>query len=166
MELTNLDLTEILSRRLTICYNIKGISSLEKMNEFGECQVCGNPLHHPLASHCRRCKKFIDRVDIRRKPDKEARARALKQAWDGEMFRCYYSGAKLVEDDPKDPRYLTFDHRIPRQEHDIVVVAQAINDMKSDMADDEFRGMVLQLASRFTGGKFDERAFHLKHWRR
>ena len=130
------------------------------------CSICGSPLHHPLASYCRRCKRLIDRVDIRKKPDKGARVRALQNAWDGEGFRCYYTGIRLVEDNPKAPKYLTFDHLTPREEQEIVVVAAAINDMKSDMADDEFRAMVAQLASRFKGREFDESVFDLKHWER
>ena len=136
------------------------------MSKSGICAVCESPLHHPLASYCKRCKKLLDRVDIRKKPDKIARARALQKSWDGHGFRCYYSGIRLVEDNHRDPRYLTFDHFTPRQESDIVIVAQVINDMKSDMADNEFREMVLQLASYFTGGGFDERVFNLKYWKR
>lgn len=136
------------------------------MNEFGDCAACGTPLHHPLATYCKRCKKLIDRVDIRGKHDKSARERALKKAWDGQAFRCYYTGIKLVEDNHKDPRYLTFDHRIPRKESDIVVVAAAINDMKSDMADDEFRAMVQELANYFNGQGFNESVFNLKYWKR
>lgn len=136
------------------------------MSETNACPICGSLLHHPLASYCKRCKKLLNRVDIRRKPDKAARARALRDAWDGEAFRCYYTGIRLIEDNPKDPRYLTFDHLTPRQEGDIVVVAAAINDMKSDMADDEFRAIVLQLANRFGGGEFDEGVFNLRYWKR
>ena len=136
------------------------------MSEFGDCAVCGTPLHHPLATYCRRCKKIIGRVDIRGKHDKLARERALKEAWDGQAFKCYYTGIKLVEDNHKDPRYLTFDHRIPREESDIVIVAQAINDMKSDMSDEEFRAMVQQLAGYFNGRRFNESVFNLKYWKR
>jgi len=109
---------------------------------------------------------LLDRVDIRKRPDKAARVRALQEAWDGEAFRCYYSGVRLSEDNPRDPRYLTFDHRIPRREVDVVVTAAVLNDMKSDMADDEFKVMILQLASRFNGGEFDESVFNLKYWKR
>jgi hypothetical protein len=109
---------------------------------------------------------LVDRVNIRRKPDKVARKQALKQAWDGEGFRCYYSGVRLIEDNSKDPRYLTFDHRTPRQESDVVITAAVLNDMKSDMTEDEFKAMVSQLASRFKGGTFDESVFNLKHWKR
>ena len=72
----------------------------------------------------------------------------------------------LVEDNPKDPRYVTFDHRTPRKEGDIVLAAAAINDMKSDMSEREFRSMVAQLAERFSGGMFEEKAFKLKFWKR
>ena len=142
------------------------------------CQICGSPKHQ-LAYCCKRCKRIIDRRGPRRKrgdtlgkPDKEARRKArlkaLKNAWVGESFHCHYSGVRLVEDkeNSKDPRYLTFDHRTPRKESDVVVAAYVINDMKSDMTESEFKKMVIQLASRFKGGPFDERVFNLKHWKR
>lgn len=138
------------------------------------CQVCGNA-KYPTALCCKRCRKIIDRHgprrkrgDAVRKPNIKARLRALKQAWDGEGFRCYYSKIRLIEDkeNSKDPRYLTFDHRTPRRESDVVVAASVINDMKSDMTESEFKKMVIQLASRFEGGPFDERVFNLKHWKR
>jgi hypothetical protein len=72
----------------------------------------------------------------------------------------------LVETNPKDPRYITFDHRTPRQEDDIVVAAACINDMKSDLSEDEFKGIVVQLARRFAGESFDESALKLRHWKR
>lgn len=129
------------------------------------CPVCGMEVHR-LATYCKRCKRLLDRVDIRSRPDREARARALANAWDGECFRCYYSGARLVEDDHHSPRYITFDHRTPRQEDDVVVCAACVNDMKSDLSEGEFRAVVSQLASRFSGGPFDESVLDLEHWRR
>lgn len=135
------------------------------MNDFEICEICGKR-KHPVANYCTRCRNLIDRVDIRRKPDKKARAQALKQAWDGEGFRCYYSGVRLVEDNPKEPRYITFDHRTPRQERDVVVAAMVVNDMKSDMTEDEFKAMTIQLANHFKGGIFDDSVFKLKHWKR
>ena len=93
----------------------------------------------------KRCKKIIDRGNNKRKPDKKARLEALKQAWNGEVFHCYYSGIRLVENDSKDPCYLTFDHRTPRDEKDVVVAAAVINDMKSDLTEKEFKSIVIQL---------------------
>ncbi|MGD0354514.1 MAG: hypothetical protein ABSB31_03590 [Dehalococcoidia bacterium] len=130
------------------------------------CPICGADLHHPLAIYCKRCKKLIDRVDIRSKPNKLARVRALHSAWDGQGFRCHYTGVRLVEDNHNDPRYITFDHVVPRQEDEIVVVAAVINDMKSDLSDQEFRAIVAQLAGHFDGLGFDESLLKLKHWKR
>ncbi len=130
-----------------------------------KCDICGASTHH-LAQLCKRCKKIRDRIDMRRRPNKEARTRALRLAWDGEAFRCYYTGVRLADDDPSDPRYMTFDHRTPRDEDDVVLCAACINDMKSDLSEEEFRAVVLALAARFNGGEFDERALQLKHYRR
>jgi hypothetical protein len=135
------------------------------MGEVKRCLVCEQPTH-PLSILCKRCKKVVDRVDIRRNPDKAARVAALQQAWDGASFRCYYSGVRLVENDHRSPRYLTFDHRTPRREHDVVVAAACLNDMKSDLSEGEFRSVVLGLASHFRGGTFDERLLELAHWKR
>jgi hypothetical protein len=135
------------------------------MDDQKACGICGNE-RHALAQFCSRCKKLIDRADRRRRPDKHARIRALKEAWDGKVFRCHFTGIKLIENNPRDPRYLTFDHRVPRQEDNLVVTAALVNDMKSDLAEEEFKAVVGQLASRFSGGKFDESVFNLAHWKR
>ncbi len=136
------------------------------MKEATRCTICESQVSHPSALYCKRCKRLLDRVDPRKNPIRSARVKALRQAWDGQAFRCYYTGIKLVEDNHKDPRYLTFDHRIPRKESDIVVVAAAINDMKSDLADDEFRAMVQELSNYFNGQGFNESVFNLKYWKR
>ena len=85
-----------------------------------------SPIHKDLeliVEQTERCKKIVDRVDMRKKPDKAARIAALKRAWDGQAFSCYYSGISLDEIDCRNPRYLTFDHRIPRKEDDLVVAS-------------------------------------------
>ncbi len=129
------------------------------------CDVCKADTH-PLARLCKRCKRFVDRVDIRRKPNKHARVDALRSAWDGDRFHCYYTGVRLEEDDSKHPRYLTFDHRTPRDENDVVVAAMCVNDMKTDLSEEEFRAVVLGLADRFGGGSFDESLLDLEYWKR
>jgi hypothetical protein len=92
--------------------------------------------------------------------------RALKQAWDGQSFRCHYTGVRLVENNHRDPRYLTFDHRIPRKEAGVVLACACLNDMKSDLDEAEFRRVVIELAKRFQGGALDEAVLALKHWKR
>jgi len=63
----------------------------------------------------------IGRVETRRgpdgrlrKPDKQARVRALQQAWDPEarVFRCHYTSIELITDPGcwRDHRYLSFEH--------------------------------------------------------
>ena len=133
------------------------------------CEVCGD-LIHPQAYCCKRCKKFLDRLDTRRHivRNKKARLEALKNGFNktGKYFECHYTHIRLEENDSKSPRYLSFDHVVPRDESEMVIVAQLINDMKSDMSDEEFRSMVKQLASHFGGDEFDENMFILKHWKR
>lgn len=109
---------------------------------------------------------MINRVDVRRKINKKARELALQQAWDGEGFRCYYTGVRLEEKNSKHPLYITFDHRIPRDEQDIVVTSQVINDMKSDLSEEEFRKVVIELAKKFQGGEFNPDVLRLRYWKR
>jgi hypothetical protein len=108
----------------------------------------------------------VDRVDIRRKADPEARVRALKDAWRDSAFHCHYTGIQLSETDRSDSRYLTFDHRTPRQENNIVVAAACINDMKSDLTETEFWAVIRELAAKDAGGRFDARVLNLSHWKR
>ena len=130
------------------------------------CGICGLS-KHPLAKYCKRCKKIIDRIDMRSKHDKYARIKALKESWDGECFRCHYSGVRLEEKDQHSPLYRTLDHRTPRKEGDIVIVAAVINDMKSDLSDYEFKNVINQLSAHFrNGAPVNKDIFKLKHWKR
>jgi len=47
-----------------------------------------------------------------------------------------------------------------------VVTMQLINDMKSDLSEDEFRTVVKALAQRFDGGAFDARVLNVTHFKR
>lgn len=134
-------------------------------NEPKRCQVCGEEVH-PQAALCGRCRGLRNRGNGRDSPNKEARVAALKKSWNGGCFRCHYSGVRLVVDDHRSPRYLTFDHRTPGDESDIVVAASCINDMKSDLSEEEFRAIVIGLASAFQGEPFDQSLLDLRHWRR
>ena len=96
-----------------------------------------------------------------RKPDREARKKALKEAWDSDArrFRCHYTGITLDTDDHRDHRYLSLEHQTPGNETEIVVVSALLNRMKTDLSDGEFRRMVGALARSFKGENFDEKAF-------
>lgn len=137
------------------------------------CEICGDP-KHPQAYACDRCKKILHRVDMRRdsagklrKPDREARKSALREAWkpDDRCFRCYYTGIALNTDDHRDHRYLSLEHQTPGNETEIVVVSALINRMKTDLSDEEFRRMVGALARKFKGEDFDETAFPKRNFR-
>ena len=102
-----------------------------------------------------------------RKPDREARIQALKEAWDAEArcFRCHYTLIALKTDDHRDHRYLSLEHQTPGDETEIVVVSALINRMKTDLSDREFRRMVGALAQSFQGEAFDETAFPDRNFR-
>ncbi len=102
-----------------------------------------------------------------RKPDREARIRALQEAWDSEAgcFRCHYAGIPLETDDHRDHRYLSLEHQTPGDETEIVVVSALLNRMKTDLSDGEFRRMVRALSRRFEGEEFDETAFPHRNFR-
>lgn len=135
------------------------------MSASSECPICSDSMH-AQADFCKRCGRIIRRLDTRHAHDRDARLKALKDSWDGTAFRCYYSGIRLVDDDHGSPLYLTFDHRTPRDEGDVVVTAALFNDMKSDLSEQEFRMVVRQLAAHFDGATFDDAVLELKHWKR
>lgn len=95
-----------------------------------------------------------------RHPDRPARLNALRAQWDPmiEAFRCFYSDIPLVTE-PGHRRSATWEHRTPRDELSVVLVADLVNKMKGDMTDPEFRRLVAGLARRFAGGVFDEDDF-------
>jgi hypothetical protein len=130
------------------------------------CRVCSRPRHFQSYC-CSICKRMLDRIDIRRrKPNQAARERALKKAWDGNCFKCYYTGWELSVDNPKSHLYLTWEHLIPGDENDVVVAAAIINDMKSDFTEDEFRKMVTALARRFKDSTYEIPMIVPQHYRR
>lgn len=137
------------------------------------CVICEDP-KHPQAYACDRCRRILRRVEMRRdpsgklrKPDREARIRALQEAWDPEArcFRCHYTRIALETHDLLDHRYLSLEHQTPGDETEIVVVSALLNRMKTDLSDEEFRQMVAALARRFEGEDFDERAFPKRNFR-
>jgi hypothetical protein len=134
-----------------------------------KCVICDMVLRHSLAKYCTRCKNIMARVENRGKVDIAAQIKALKNSWDAESecFRCHYSGIQLMDNNPRDPRYLTFDYLIPRREGEPVITAAIIHDMKSDMSVDEFKEIVCQLANHFKDGTpAEETIFKLKNCRR
>jgi hypothetical protein len=97
-----------------------------------------------------------------RRVNMEARRKAMSSQWDAAVgaFRCFYTGVPLTENYGS-RRYATWEHREPGDESTVVLVADLVNKMKSDLKEDEFRAMVHALSRYFDRQLFDESAFPL-----
>ncbi|RHW24154.1 hypothetical protein D0Z08_25890 [Nocardioides immobilis] len=73
-------------------------------------------------------------------------------------FRCRYTGVPL-DDQRGGRRYPTWEHVTSGDESNVLLVADLINRMKSDLTDAEFRSIVKALARTFGGATFDPAAF-------
>jgi hypothetical protein len=133
----------------------------------GGCVIC-EAEKHALAYACVRCKRILDRIETRRDADgrlrrfdREARVRAMREAWSDGAFHCSYTGIELVDDPARwrDHRYLAFEHQTPGDESSVVLTCALVNRMKTDLTHAEFRTLVAALASAFDGAEFDARAF-------
>ena len=93
---------------------------------------------------------------------------AVKGIWDYIRkygYACYYTGMLLDMDNTKSPWYCVFDHWIPGDPGKIVLTSALINDMKSDLLEDEFWDTVEQLADyKRKGRPFKKKSF--THWDR
>lgn len=93
---------------------------------------------------------------------------AVESTWDYIRkydYVCHYIKTPLDMDDPKSPWYCVFDHWIPGDPHRIVLTSSLINDMKSDLTEEEFWDTVCQLADFKRKGKpFKMKQF--SHWYR
>jgi len=75
-----------------------------------------------------------------------------------DVFRCYYTDVPLTGEKGS-RRYATWEHLTPGDQASVVLAADLVNKMKSDMTDAEFRVMVWALAARFSGTPFVEALF-------
>lgn len=126
-----------------------------------QCRICGKePV--PATRYCARCHKYADDPHF-----SKAQLNALIEAYDPvrDRFICYYTGVPLDEDDPGSPWYINFDHVIPRDGRRLVVAANFINVMKSEMTEEEFRAVIIELARHLeTGEPFNTDVLKLKYW--
>lgn len=119
------------------------------------CRICGREAYHLQSPFCLTCKDLYNRIDVRGPSDKVTWEEALRRAWDPEagVFRCFYSGVPLLtEGDWLHPRYLTREHRKPRDEPTVVACAKAINDLKGTADEKTFRRRVQLLARAYERG--------------
>ena len=128
-----------------------------------ECIVCGRP-PRPRSYCCERCRRFV----YWRGYDRKQHARAMREAWSAEedAFICWYTGARVVDDDPMSPWYLTFDHRVPGRAGSIVVAAAWVNAMKTALSEREFWAVVGEYDNFLNGGgEFDREVVEFRYWR-
>jgi len=109
-----------------------------------KCIICGRPARAPKAEYCTYCYNICLRMSYEHFPPE-----AIESVW--EYIRkydyiCHYTKTPLDMDDPKSPWYCVFDHWIPANPSRIVLTSSLINDMKSDLTEDEFWDTIFQLA--------------------
>jgi hypothetical protein len=129
-----------------------------------ECVVCGGP-PKKWSYYCKRCLRFV----WMHRGDQRIRAKALREAWDprGGHFVCHYTGAWVSEDDPSNPWFLTFDHRVPGDRGSTVVAAWWVNAMKTALSEEEFWKVVGELDRCWReGGEFERDICEFRFWRR
>jgi hypothetical protein len=134
---------------------------LEKRWDTKECIICGKP-PVPHTRYCARCHKLADASDF-----SKAQLAALIEAYDEvlDVFICHYTGLPLDLTDPGSPLYLNFDHVIPRDNRRLACAAAFVNVMKSEMTEEEFRALIIELAHHWeTGEPFDTNVLKLKYW--
>ena len=120
------------------------------------------------ADACARCKRVLERVETRRdasggvrRVDAAARLRALAGSWRDGAFHCFYTGVCLTEDHSRwrDHRYRVFEDRIPGDGASVVVTCALVSRMKADLAEDQFKLIVTELAKVFDGGTSTRASF-------
>jgi hypothetical protein len=128
-----------------------------------ECAGCRRAAALKGRKYCARCARLAFRMK---------HARLLREAMDAIWdylrkygYVCYYTGMALDTEDPKSPWYLVFDHWMPRDPRKIVITSALVNEMKSDMTEDEFWYIIRQLANHFRKGSV-VRKRKLAYWSR
>jgi hypothetical protein len=129
----------------------------------GKCCICGRSVYSDHSCYCLRCFQFSRRMDQR-----GIHAKSVKAIWEfvrKNGYVCYYTGMALDMENFKSPWYFSFDHRIPGDDTTVVLTCALVNEMKSDMTDDEFYYYVHQLdKNKRTGAKIRKKK--LVYWER
>jgi len=129
-----------------------------------KCDICSEP-SFPHSIYCPRCRRFV----FWGGHDHLPRVKALKMAWWPELrgFLCYYTGVLLNLMDPRNPWYMTYDHRIPGNDRTQVMAASWINSMKTSLSETEFWAVIKELARYLAeGGEFNRKVVRFKYWNR
>ena len=110
-----------------------------------KCCMCGRPVFTDRSRYCLVCSRFAFRMKARQFPPW-----VVKKIWEYVRkygYVCYYTGMPLDMTDPKSPWFCVFDHWAPHDLSKIVITSALINDMKSDLSEEEFWYYVRALAN-------------------
>jgi hypothetical protein len=130
------------------------------------CKLCGKQLDNRPKYCSEECGKIGRRINRHKKiGNKNKVFKRIRTYIRKYGYTCYYSKIPLNLNDHTNPYYLTFDHLIPRLNSEIVLAAAVINDMKSDMSEQEFEKMINQLSLHFLKNK-KVTPIKLKYWKR
>jgi hypothetical protein len=122
-----------------------------------KCCICGKPFYVNANNekYCRMCAELVWRMEIKKFP-----AATVKQVLDSireHGYVCYYTGMPL-ERNPLSPWYVVLDHWMPGNPQKVVLTSALLNDMKSDLTEDEFWYFIKQLyCHHFKGKRFRKR---------
>ena len=128
-----------------------------------ECDGCRRAAALKGRKFCATCV----RTAFRMKHDRLFRE-CINEIWDYIRkygYVCYYTGMPLNLDDPKSPWYMVFDHWMPRDPRKMVITSSLINEMKSDLTEEEFWYFISQLANSYRKGSV-VRKKKLAYWSR
>jgi hypothetical protein len=94
---------------------------------------------------------------------------ALKESYDPatDSFLCHYTGFAVNLENLGRPWDLTYDHPTPGDGSRLVVAAYWVNVMKTQLSEDEFRAVIIEMARSFeTGEPFRMEVCAFKYWRK
>jgi len=127
----------------------------------GTCHICGKRIKGAHSRYCSPCAVLAHRIHMEKVP-----IQTIKNLWDyirKHGLVCYYTGMPLVVDDSRSPWYFQFDHWRPHDPGKLVLTSALINDMKSDLSEEEFWYYILQFANyKDNGTKVRKRS--LAYW--
>jgi len=108
-----------------------------------KCCRCGKPVYSNHSMYCPICRQFALRMSAKRLP-----ASTIEDIWNYVRkygYVCYYTGMKLDMVNRKSPWYGVLDHWIPQNSKKVVLTSALINEMKSDLTEEEFWYYIKQL---------------------
>lgn len=105
--------------------------------DHSKCQICGKKIIHTYSTrkYCHICAKYIAHMQSRFSPE------TIKDTCSyihTHGYKCYYTGISLDLKNSKSPYYCVLDHHIPHDSSKIVITFALLNEMKSDLTEDEF----------------------------